>query len=80
LLLPLNGLTVSHVGTPLTTQALQLLVTETVLNPALAATVMAEGATTSVVCPASCVTVMGWVKLHPLTVKVAVRAGPVLAW
>jgi hypothetical protein len=78
LLLPLKGLTVSQLGTLLTTQALQVLVTLAVALPAVAATEKVVGLTASVVatCPA-CVTEMVCVMLHPLTVMVALRVSVV---
>jgi hypothetical protein len=81
LLLPLSGVTVIQAGTPLTVQAAQLLEIVAVALPAVADQLKVVGDTVSVLLgAAACVTLMVWVMLHPLTMSVAVRAAPVLAW
>ena len=73
LLLPDVGDTVAHAGAPLTVQALQLVVTEILAEPAAAVWLMVVGLTSNVTTAPACVIVTVRVMLQPVMVSVALR-------
>ncbi len=73
LLLPDAGDTVAQAGAPLTVQALQLLVTETLAEPAAAVWLMVVGLTVKDAAAPACVIVTVRVMLQPVMVSVALR-------